>query len=98
MDEVRRSQGFDRVLIHIVPVDDIYEGTTSGDEEFIEFSGPNVDVEWLNQLLEDACKDQQTGMQAHPFVLEQRRHHHSWGADATTLEFWLNIGIGVAAG
>lgn len=97
MEQVRRNHAFDRVQIHVVPVDNIYEGTTAGDEELIEFSGRDVDVEWLYQTIEDTCKNKQTRMQEYNYVLEQRRHHHSWGADATTLEFWLNVGIGAVA-
>lgn len=83
-----------------------YPGSSSPPSEEYEVvfnPGDLFDLDWLTAELEDFFRlpPDENGfrMQARDFVLRQSRTHYSWGADATTAEYVLQVaqvGAGIA--
>lgn len=86
----------DQVTIYAVTIDYPWSGNPPLEEyEFVFNPAGAFDMDWLTSELDTANHQPPNTdgqrMLARPFILEQKRRHTSWGADASTAAYVLQV-------
>ncbi len=90
----------DRVVFRVDTIESPMEPAPI-DRYQIDFNpGGSIDLGWLRAEVENINSFPSSGdgfrVQSRNYILRERRTHFSWGADATQVEFYMQIGESVA--